>query len=109
MHLTDTELGRRANITQKSKHVTGYGDRIEVDKKEETLTGIWLEGIKLGEKYIDLAAIEDVKGGRNGLYAGITLLESSGEEPSCVYGLNGNPGQYMGLFQSIVAERNNEK
>ena len=48
-----------------------------MDMKLETLTGIGLERIKLGEKFIDLAAIEDVKGGRNGLCAESTLLESS--------------------------------
>ncbi len=50
-----------------------------MDKKVETTTGIWLEGKKLGEKLIDLAAIEDVKGGRNGLYPKIRPLESSGD------------------------------
>ena len=50
-----------------------------MDTKLETLTCIWLEGKKLGEKFVVLVAIEDMKGGRNGLYAESTLLESSSD------------------------------
>ena len=84
-----------------------------MDIKLETLTGILLEGIELGEKLVVLVAIEDVKGGRNGLYAESTLLESSsdglilGSKP-CTRA-KGNPEQYMGLCHSIVAEGNYEK
>ncbi len=50
-----------------------------MDIKSETLTGIFLEGIELGEKFVDLVAIGDVKGERNGLYPESTPLESSSD------------------------------
>ena len=71
-----------------------------MDIKLETLTGILLEGIELGEKFADLVAIEDVKGGRNELYAESTRLDSSsdglilGTKP-CTRA-KGNPEQYKG-------------
>ncbi len=79
----------------------------------ETLRGAWLEflpEIKLGEKFVGLVAIKDVKGGRNGLHAEMTPLECSSDglilETKPYTRAKGNPEQYKGLFKfhTIVAE-----